>query len=163
MVHELTHFSRETKVMELAEILAVSAETLVLSDHLMGENDRSATSFLPPALLEQAADAFFAHPLLSVDGWERAIDAEARIVATAMTALAACPPTRQQCSAAMTRSARCSNAMWRGGGISPAGTRERGGTRGGGNVMALARGPGGGGGGGGGFRFMWRRLDLGGG
>jgi len=83
--------SRETKAMELADILAEAAQTLVLSDHLMGENDRSATGFLPPILFEAAADRFFAQPEVSMDGWERAIDAQARIVDTIGTALASVP------------------------------------------------------------------------
>ncbi|WP_297112308.1 histidine phosphatase family protein [uncultured Devosia sp.] len=84
--------SRETKALELAEIIASAAGTPVLADHLMGENDRSATGFLPPALFEETADRFFAHPQQSIDGWERAIDAQARIVSTIRTALAAVPP-----------------------------------------------------------------------
>jgi broad specificity phosphatase PhoE len=83
--------SRERKALELAELLAVAAGTLVLSDHLMGENDRSATGFLPPDLFEATADRFFAEPEQSVDGWERAIDAQARIVGTVATALASVP------------------------------------------------------------------------
>ncbi len=84
--------SRETKAMELAEILAAPLGALVLSDHLMGENDRSATGFLPPALFEHTADRFFAEPETSIDGWERAIDAQRRIVDTVATALASVPP-----------------------------------------------------------------------
>ena len=83
--------SRERKALELAEILAEAAGTLVLSDHLMGENDRSATGFLPPALFETTADRFFAEPETSVDGWERAVDAQRRIVRTVTTALASVP------------------------------------------------------------------------
>ena len=83
--------SRETKALELAEILAARADTPVLADHLMGENDRSATGFLPPALFEDTADRFFARPYESVDGWERAIDAQARIVATVDAALSSLP------------------------------------------------------------------------
>ena len=83
--------SRETKALELAEILAQSVGTLVLSDHQMGENDRSSTGFLPPALFELAADQFFAHPERSYEGWERAVDAQARIVATVRTAMACVP------------------------------------------------------------------------
>ncbi|MGV8853401.1 MAG: histidine phosphatase family protein [Devosia sp.] len=83
--------SRETKAMQLADILAEAAQTLVLSDHLMGENDRSATGFLPAALFEEAADRFFAHPDVSMEGWERAIDAQTRIVDTITTALASVP------------------------------------------------------------------------
>ena len=87
--------SRETKAMQLADILAEPIGALVLSDHLMGENDRSATGFLPPNLFEETADRFFAEPETSTDGWERAIDAQARIVATMTTALASVPQGTQ--------------------------------------------------------------------
>lgn len=83
--------SRETKALELAEMIAHAAGTPVLADHLMGENDRSATGFLPPVLFELTADRFFAEPRQSIDGWERAIDAQARIVGTVTTALASVP------------------------------------------------------------------------
>lgn len=83
--------SRETKAMELADIIAAPIGALVLSDHLMGENDRSATGFLPPLLFEETADAFFAEPEVSTKGWERAIDAQRRIVTTVTTALASVP------------------------------------------------------------------------
>ena len=83
--------SRETKALELAELVAAAAGTPVLSDHAMGENDRSSTGFLPPALFETQADRFFALPQQSADGWERAIDAQARIVSTVRTALASLP------------------------------------------------------------------------
>jgi len=83
--------SRETKAMELADILAAPIGSLVLSDHLMGENDRSATGFLPPELFEETADRFFAEPESSTSGWERAIDAQRRIVATVTTAMAGVP------------------------------------------------------------------------
>lgn len=84
--------SRETKALELAEIVAAQAGTPVLADHLMGENDRSATGFLPPALFEETADRFFAEPEVSVDGWERAGDAQRRIVETVLAALKSVPP-----------------------------------------------------------------------
>lgn len=83
--------SRERKALELAELLATQAGTAVLSDHLMGENDRSATGFLPPELFEATADRFFAEPDNSVDGWERANDAQRRIVGAVTTALASVP------------------------------------------------------------------------
>lgn|SRR5690606_31527082 len=83
--------SRERKALELAELLAAAAGTLVLCDHLMGENDRSSTGFLPPALFEATADRFFAEPEASIDGWERAIDAQRRIVETVTTAMASVP------------------------------------------------------------------------
>ena len=61
----------------------------ILGDHLglpwteveeLGENDRSATGFLPPPEFEQVANAFFADPTGSVRGWERACDAQSRMV-----------------------------------------------------------------------------------
>jgi broad specificity phosphatase PhoE len=79
--------SGERKAIETAEILAagrVSIET----DHTMGENNRSATGFLTPDAFEAAADAFFANPQESFCGWERAIDAQARIVAAVERVLA---------------------------------------------------------------------------
>ena len=83
--------SRERKALELADLLAAQAGTLVLTDHLMGENDRSATGFLPPELFEAMANRFFAEPLRSVEGWERAVDAQSRIVTTVTTAMASVP------------------------------------------------------------------------
>jgi len=44
-----------------------------------GENDRSATGYLPRVEFETVADNFFACPENSVRGWERAIDAQRRI------------------------------------------------------------------------------------
>ncbi|NRP71989.1 hypothetical protein ILFOPFJJ_02883 [Ensifer psoraleae] len=71
--------SHETKAMETAAILAQAAGVPVETDEEMGENDRSATGFLPPEEFEKAADWFFAHPNESFKGWERAIDAQTRI------------------------------------------------------------------------------------
>lgn len=67
---------------------AIDAAT-ILSEHLgvpfvevpeLGENDRSATGFLPPDEFERVADEFFATPTVSVRGWERAVDAQGRVV-----------------------------------------------------------------------------------
>ena len=41
----------------------------------IGENDRSATGFVPAEEFEALADTFFADPHTSIRGWERAIDA----------------------------------------------------------------------------------------
>lgn len=90
----LVFSSRETKALELADAIAAQAGTEVLADHLMGENDRSATGFLPPALFEETADRFFAQPEESVDGWERAVDAQGRIVGAVLSALGDVPPDR---------------------------------------------------------------------
>lgn len=72
--------STETKALELAEILAQSCAGNIFHDGALGENDRTATGFLPPDEFEDVADRFFATPNESVKGWERAIDAQVRIV-----------------------------------------------------------------------------------
>lgn len=86
--------SEETKAIETAEILARSAGLSVEVVHGTGENDRSATGFLPPDRFEEAADWFFAHPTESFRGWERAIDAQTRISAHVSTILASHDPTK---------------------------------------------------------------------
>ena len=53
-------------------------ETVAIAE--LGENDRSATGYLPKAEFEAVADAFFGRPEESVRGWERAVDAQRRIV-----------------------------------------------------------------------------------
>ncbi len=73
--------SAERKAVETAEALAAAAGVPVTVDEHLGENDRSATGYLPPAEFERVADAFFARPEESVRGWERAVDAQARVVA----------------------------------------------------------------------------------
>jgi broad specificity phosphatase PhoE len=72
--------SDETKAVETAEILGRSAGIAVEIVEDAGENDRSATGFLPPPEFEKAADWFFANPEQSFRGWERAVDAQRRIV-----------------------------------------------------------------------------------
>jgi broad specificity phosphatase PhoE len=73
--------SSERKARDGAEVLADAlslAGYSVVDD--LGENDRSATGYLPRQEFEAAADAFYARPQESVRGWERAADAQARIV-----------------------------------------------------------------------------------
>lgn len=73
--------STETKAIEGAGLLA-AAHGLPVSVHSgLDENDRSATGYLPPAEFQRMADAFFATPDESVGGWERAVDAQRRVVA----------------------------------------------------------------------------------
>ncbi|MET3613422.1 broad specificity phosphatase PhoE [Rhizobium aquaticum] len=80
--------SDEVKAVETASILAEATGCAVeIAEHI-GENDRSATGFLPPPEFEKAADWFFAHPQESFKGWERAVDAQARIVSAVETVLA---------------------------------------------------------------------------
>jgi broad specificity phosphatase PhoE len=76
--------SRERKASEAAGILGERLNLAVQTDEGLGENDRSATGYLPPERFEATADAFFAHPERSIDGWERAVHAQQRIV-TAIT------------------------------------------------------------------------------
>lgn len=83
------HSSDELKAVETAQSLATAAGCPVHVHHDMGENDRSATGFLRPPEFEATADAFFASPHVSVRGWERAADAQARIVGAVERVLAA--------------------------------------------------------------------------
>lgn len=80
---DVTHIwsSAERKARDTAALLAAPRDLPVAVDARLGENDRSATGFLPPPEFEAAADAFFARPEMSFRGWERATDAQARIVA----------------------------------------------------------------------------------
>lgn len=71
--------STETKAIEAAGILAARLGIGVNVAHDLGENDRSATGFLPPHEFEEVADAFFARPDDSIRGWERAVDAQCRM------------------------------------------------------------------------------------
>jgi broad specificity phosphatase PhoE len=80
--------SGERKAIETAEIIADRRGIMIEIRQAMHENDRSATGFLKPAEFEEVADRFFAEPHLSVRGWERAIDAQARIAREAEAVLA---------------------------------------------------------------------------
>ena len=65
-----------------------------LSPHIVGdlaENDRSATGYRPKDAFEALADAFFARPEESILGWERAIDAQRRIVSAIEQVIARAP------------------------------------------------------------------------
>ena len=73
--------STERKARDGAEILAQHLNLPVAGMAELGENDRSATGYLPRTEFEAVANLFFAHPEESVRGWERAVDAQRRIVA----------------------------------------------------------------------------------
>jgi broad specificity phosphatase PhoE len=79
--------STETKAIELAQILAGAARVPFTTGDEFDENDRSATGYVPAERFEQLADAFFARPDQSVEGWEPARSAQARIVAAFDAAL----------------------------------------------------------------------------
>jgi broad specificity phosphatase PhoE len=72
--------SGERKALETAQIIAAELNVTVEVREAMHENDRSATGFLPPDEFEAVADRFFAQPAVSIRGWERAVDAQKRIV-----------------------------------------------------------------------------------
>jgi broad specificity phosphatase PhoE len=83
--------SAERKALDAAGILAehLRVSPVIIDD--LGENDRSATGYLPKAEFEAVADRFFARPEDSVRGWERAIDAQRRIIGAVQRAIAGAP------------------------------------------------------------------------
>jgi broad specificity phosphatase PhoE len=72
--------SAERKAIDAAGLLAEKLGLRPVVVEGLGENNRSATGYLPKAEFEAVADEFFARPEESVRGWERAADAQRRIV-----------------------------------------------------------------------------------
>jgi broad specificity phosphatase PhoE len=72
--------SAERKAIDTAAILAEGLGVTALIDAALGEMDRSATGYLPPDEFETVVDRFFAEPAESIRGWERASDAQSRVV-----------------------------------------------------------------------------------
>jgi broad specificity phosphatase PhoE len=72
--------STEQKAIDGATILSHHLGVPFSEVRELDENDRSATGFLAPDEFERVADEFFAKPTVSVRGWERAVDAQARVV-----------------------------------------------------------------------------------
>jgi broad specificity phosphatase PhoE len=73
--------SGERKARDAAQLLAAGLGLDVYKIiHSLGENDRSATGYLPKREFEATADAFFAEPQTSVRGWEPAAHAQTRII-----------------------------------------------------------------------------------
>lgn len=72
--------SGEKKAEDGAEILSQATRIDFNIIENLHENDRSATGFLPPPEFQATADLFFQHPTESIRGWERAVDAQSRIV-----------------------------------------------------------------------------------
>lgn len=83
--------SAERKALETAWPIAARAGTPVQVRTAMHENDRSASGFLPGPEFQKTADAFFANPEESIRGWERAVDAQARILSEVSAVLDAQP------------------------------------------------------------------------
>jgi broad specificity phosphatase PhoE len=84
--------STERKATDMAALLSRHLGLGFTQAAALGENDRSATGYLEREEFEATADAFFARPEDSVRGWERAVDAQARIVAAVEDVLAQAPP-----------------------------------------------------------------------
>ena len=77
--------SDERKARDGAEIHAAHLGLRPRVVTSLGENDRSATGYLPPQQFEATADAFFANPDQQVQGWESARAAQARILSAVRT------------------------------------------------------------------------------
>ncbi|SNR28381.1 histidine phosphatase family protein [Puniceibacterium sediminis] len=77
--------SRERKAVDAAAIHGKVSGHIPRRVCALHENDRSSTGYLPPDVFEATADAFFAEPDKSVDGWERARDAQIRVVTAIRT------------------------------------------------------------------------------
>ena len=77
--------SSEQKAIDGARIIGDHLDLPFQTISELGENDRSSTGFLPAEEFERVADEFFAKPKLSVRGWERAVDAQQRIVTAVET------------------------------------------------------------------------------
>ncbi len=83
--------SAERKARDMAAPLAAHLDLSPVEDEALGENDRSATGYLPKAEFERVADAFFANPFTSIRGWECAVDAQRRIIAAVDRVIATAP------------------------------------------------------------------------
>lgn len=84
--------STEQKALDGAEILSRSTGLEYTALEAFGENDRSATGFLPPDEFWAVVECFFGEPEKSARGWERAVDAQARIVAAVDEVVRRAPP-----------------------------------------------------------------------
>ncbi|MDO8409224.1 MAG: histidine phosphatase family protein [Phenylobacterium sp.] len=73
--------SDEQKAMDGAAILSARLNAPHHVDAQLGENDRSATGYIAPPRFWEVVAEFFAHPDISVLGWETARDAQNRILA----------------------------------------------------------------------------------
>jgi broad specificity phosphatase PhoE len=84
--------SIEQKAMDGAAIVAGRLGLSYGTDEALGENDRSATGYIAPPEFWEVVKEFFGRPHESIRGWERAIDAQSRIV-EAVTRIAREDPT----------------------------------------------------------------------
>src|SRR5690348_11207079 len=80
--------SSEQKALDGAEILveALGVPHRVVRE--LGEYGRSSTGLLPPGEFWPLVDEFFRWPERSIRGWERAVDAQARVFGAVRAAVA---------------------------------------------------------------------------
>ncbi|MEL6510644.1 MAG: histidine phosphatase family protein [Pseudomonadota bacterium] len=83
--------STEQKARDGAAPIARGLGLPVQTREALGENDRSATGFLPPEEFWPVVDAFFARPETSTRGWETAKAAQDRIVGAVKNAIDEAP------------------------------------------------------------------------
>ncbi|KMO22632.1 histidine phosphatase family protein [Methylobacterium platani] len=81
--------SDERKARDGADMLHERYGCPVTIEARLGENDRSATGYVAPPRFWEIVERFFAEPEKSVLGWERAVDAQARIKAAVQDCIAA--------------------------------------------------------------------------
>ncbi|MFK7908889.1 MAG: histidine phosphatase family protein [Chitinophagales bacterium] len=74
--------SNEQKSIDGAMILAQSLNLSFHQEESLGEMDRSSTGYLKEAEFQKTVNDFFANPELSIRGWEKAVDAQKRIIDT---------------------------------------------------------------------------------
>lgn len=84
--------SSEQKALDGAEILASALGVPHRVVRELGEYDRSSTGLLPPEEFWSLVDEFFAWPERSIRGWERAVDAQARVLGAVRAAAASWAP-----------------------------------------------------------------------
>ncbi len=83
--------SREKKAIETGQIIANHLGIELMTAPDLQENDRGTTGFLPPDEFEAVADEFFSRPAVSIRGWERALDAQSRVVSAIKAAQTTLP------------------------------------------------------------------------
>ncbi len=71
--------SKEKKAVETAQVFADFTHLDFTRLEELGEMDRSSTGYLPFVQFDKLVEKFFHAPYESVEGWEKAIDAQNRI------------------------------------------------------------------------------------
>jgi broad specificity phosphatase PhoE len=86
--------STEPKALSTAAPLADACGRRVRTHAGLCEIDRSATGVLPPDVYDVVTSEFFAQPDRSARGWERAVDAQRRVVDAVAEVMADAPAGR---------------------------------------------------------------------